>query len=75
MWIWLLHVLCVANSSTHCERHVCICQMLLLDNIPNAAAVYQSSIIAGLQAGVPAEALHHAASQGVSAEALRAAVS
>ena len=31
-------------------------------------------MFAGLQAGVPAEALRHAASQGVRAEALRAAV-
>ena len=48
--------------------------MLLLDNISSAVAVYQSVMFAGLQAGVPAEALHHAASQGVQAEALRAAV-
>jgi len=37
----------------------------LLDNFCNAVAVYQSSVCAGLQAGVPVEALHHAASQGV----------
>ncbi len=63
--MWLLHVYVSQTPACAVNRAGLHGQMLLLDNFCNAVAVYQSSVCAGLQAGVPVEALHHAASQGV----------